>query len=82
RDEDPEEYFESLIDCLTEYRRHFTGSYHITEKIEEALDSIQEIIEELKRDSGFEESESKFYTQEDKVNVGESARSVFDDVDQ
>jgi hypothetical protein len=80
-DEDPEGYFEPLVDALRDYRREFAHKPESLSKIDFALEEIEETVEELRSEQP-QEPDSDDYRGGSYSGGGDDSRSVFDDVDQ
>ena len=80
---EPEEYFADLIGTLNEYRKEFKDNQIACEQIDDAIETIEELVKELESeycqedfsDSGF----SGDYSEASSIDSG--IRSIFDDVD-
>ena len=81
-DDDPEEYFQDLVDCLRDYADSLSSEIKFVEAIEQGLDQIQIIVEELKHGRAEEEEASVLFSEPEKVASEDLNRSIFDDVDQ
>jgi len=82
RENDPEEYFDDLVNSLSDYRTEFNNDVDALEYIESALADIKSSIESLNSDQWQEPDSGDLYKQERSMdNDRSSDRSIFDDVD-
>ncbi len=81
-DENPDNYFEELIDALKEYKKAFDGELELEEQIEGALNQIEDITEEL-RDEYYSNNPEPEYDGESGYGYSDinGERNIFDDID-
>ncbi len=80
--DEPEGYFEPLIDTLQTYSDEFDESDAVQAVIESGLAEIAEVIDELRMEQEDEETDyEKLSSTSSSPNLGETRRSIFDDVD-
>ncbi len=78
---DPEDYFDYLISALKDYKDKFASDTDVSSRIDEALEFIEETIEELKNEKEEEPESDDFHGGSSHENFLMTQRSVFDDVD-
>lgn len=79
--DDPEDHFSELKSALKDYREEFEENKKAITQIDVALREIDKVIEELQAELPREPDTSDFSGRSTQASVGDSARSVFDDVD-
>jgi len=80
-DEDPDTYFEELKNALNDYKEEFEEDEVSCKLIGDAIERIDEVIEEL-REEYPENNDDEFYSQNNqKDSTYVESRSIFDDVD-
>jgi Novel STAND NTPase 3 len=82
-DEDPEMYFDPLIDALDAYKKEF-DERDIKEKLEEAIGEVRQIIDEIDDRRYGDDVASGDYSGKKIVQdkSDETERSIFDDIDE
>jgi hypothetical protein len=80
--DDPDNHFDELRSALTDYKDEFVDDSVASARIEEALESIKETIEELKKEQIQEPDSDDFRGGSSHEDLPEMERSTFDDVDQ
>jgi hypothetical protein len=80
--QDPESYFDELVNALKEFRDELSGHYTATIQIESALAEIKEIILDLMAEQPQEPDSDDFRGSRTNAESDDGSRSVFDDVDQ
>ncbi len=78
-EDEPEAYFEDLKSALVDYKQEFEGNEASCTKINDAIESIDQVVEELK--SEYVRNDDDFFSKSDAVSVHSDTRSIFDDVD-
>ncbi len=78
-EDDPEAYFENLKSALVDYKQEFKGNEVSCIQINDAIESIDRVVEELK--SEYVRGDDGFFSKSDAVSVHSDTRSIFDDVD-
>lgn len=80
-DNDPEGYFSELTSALKDYRNEFESDLDACERTEEALDEIEQNIEELRSEHPLEPDSEDYHGRNSSGGSQDDSRSVFDDVD-
>lgn len=81
-DKQPEQYFSSLVDALGSYLDEFQADSEAVNRINDALEEIEQVISELQTDEEQESQGDDFYDSEYRSSGSQSdLRSIFDDVD-
>ena len=82
--DDPDTYFDELVDALKAYKGEFEQDETITDQLEAALEQIDTIVDELRMT--MEEPEDEWrdhsFPSKEATTANESARSIFDDLDE
>jgi energy-coupling factor transporter ATP-binding protein EcfA2 len=81
RKEDPEQYFSELTSALEDYCSEFESDHGACECIKEALENIEQCIEELRSEQPEEPDSDDYYGRNSSGGSQDDSRSVFDDVD-
>jgi hypothetical protein len=81
-DDDPSDHFDSLVGALRRFREALENEPPIVAGIESALERIKEIAMELESERTREPDSDDFRAERSPVTGHDSARSIFDDVDQ
>jgi len=80
--DDPDNHFDELRSALTDYKDEFVDDCVASALIEEALESIKETIEELKKEQIQEPDSDDFRGGSSHEDHLEMERSTFEDIDQ
>jgi len=80
-DDDPDTYFDSLVEALHSYTDVFSGDETITSKINAAVEEVREIVRELESEKEYFEDDDFDYSGSSSSSDGATRRSLFDDVD-
>ena len=78
--DDPDEYFQTLVDSLQGFRSAFDGEADATRHIDHALSEIEDIVNELRGE--FQQRDNDFYDESSPSDRATGERSVFDDIDE
>lgn len=79
--DDPESHFDEFTSALKEYKDEFAEDLEAATRIETALDSIKETVEELKKEQIQEPDSDDYRGGSSHENPPEIERSTFEDVD-
>lgn len=79
--EDPEDYFDELVNALKKYRDKFESRPDSVEQINSALIGIEQVIDDLRSERPQEPDSDDYFGRDSSGGGCDESRSVFDDVD-
>jgi len=83
RDDEPDVYFEEFKSTLDDYKEKFLGNQTAHQQIDEALENIEQVIEDLRSEYIESTSEENIFSKKsDHESLINDVRSIFDDVDE
>lgn len=82
RDDEPDVYFEEFKNTLDDYKEKFLGNETAHQQIDEALENIEQVIEDLRSEYIEPTSEENIFSKKSDHESLIDVRSIFDDVDE